>query len=159
MQISDLFDSFNESAFRLEGLSEYSVPEEAAVFHEFRTTGSIDPTFNSDWTDLVAKNTAAGKTMSRLRLLSKKLTDYERFELITYRTNVAAGEDIRFSSIEHSGFENDFWVFDLTWIAVMKYDRDGAWRGADVRRVNADDTKTIRNWLEVFSSASSVPPR
>lgn len=156
MQIQDLFSNFEHSAFRLEGLPEYRVADEADALEVFRRTQSPPPGFNADWGDLVQKNISAGKTMSRLRLFSDPLTDYEKFEIRGYEAGLAAGESIRVASRKVLPYEFDFWAFDDKWIARMDYGSNGEWFGADVSEMTDIDRELVNQWLRVYESASLI---
>ena len=156
MNLKALFDEFQTSAFRLERLPAYCVPQESEALAYFRTTGEIPSGFNTAWAETVRSATARGRTMCRLRLLSDPLSEYERFELQAYNASLEAGEDIRVGrSGDHPPFQ-DFWLFDKKWLALMNYDTDGAFQGADVREATAEELETLETWQRVFEAGPKV---
>lgn len=156
MTITQLFNDFKESAFRLETLPEYNVPDETLAREYFRANGTLPEGHNKEWLELISKNVSAGKTMKRLRLLTIPLTEYEQFEMAAYKGNIAAGEQIRFHKNKKLKPVQDFWAFDNTWIARMLYDDHGAWLGAEVSEMDEDDQRMVAAWVEIWESAQSI---
>ncbi|MGH2690786.1 MAG: DUF6879 family protein [Actinomycetota bacterium] len=133
-----LFSTFATSAFRLETLARYSVPEEADRLRLFME-GAPNPGPDEGqraWQSIVRRHAHAGRYMQRVHLIRGPLTDYLRFEIEWgYRDNAAAGEDIRIlhvgpDELPELGSE-DFWLFDDALAIRMRYDDDGHWTGAD----------------------------
>jgi hypothetical protein len=131
--------NFKHSAFRLETLPEYQVEQEAEWFAEWQRSGKV-PELNPEndsWCKLIHEACTAGRRMQRVRLVSTPLTDYERFELATFRDSVAAGEEIRvchretWKRLEIETDENpgDFWVFDEQTTVMLNYDAEGRFQG------------------------------
>lgn len=136
-QFDAAFDSFAESAFRLQAQPQYLVPDEDEEFRLFRE-GRPLPEWSvqtSPWLRRVAESTAAGKRWQRVQLIDDEpLNDYLRFELDSYdRGNIDAGEDIRVAqrnaAPQLARARRDFWLFDevLPGAAVVfiDYDADG----------------------------------
>ncbi len=159
MNLSDLFEVFEQSAFRLESLAAYKVDEETDAFREFRDSGVIRPGFNHEWATMVADAVAAGKTMKRLRLLSSPLSEYEQFEVAAYEAGLAAGEHIRVADRSEFQPVKDFWLFDERWIAEMNYTDEGAFLGADVREVADQDVDDLEAWRVAFENAPELRQR
>ena len=94
----------------------------------------------SPWLRNIAETTAAGKHWSRTRVVGHPLTEYERFELATYRESAEAGETIRIADRRAdpslTGLTRDFWLYDAEtrhpFAAVMEYDDAGHYTGAQV---------------------------
>ena len=139
-----VFDSFRESAFRLETLPVYLDDSETEEFAFFlagkplpERSARTDP-----WLRRVADSTAAGKRWSRVHVVRHPLTDYLRFELLGYEGNVASGEDVRVASRDvHpvlDGLQQDFWLFDgdsgRPFALLMGYDSSGRLR--DVKQTS-----------------------
>jgi hypothetical protein len=156
MQISDLFDQFEISAFRLEALPRYKVDDEVDALAQFESTGTLPAGHNNDWAELIRGNLAVGKTMKRLRLFEVPLNSYEAFERAVYEINVEAGEEIHAANRADFQLDRDFWCFDNRWIAKMVYDSDGAWHGADVSEVTPEDREMVDRWLTVFEQAPDL---
>lgn len=124
-------ENFKESAFRLESLPAYSVPEEADMLAHFRRTGVAVLDDNHPWPPMVRTATQAGKRMQRVRVVSTPLSEYERFELALYPHSVACGEDIRILEDARFTFRSDFWLLDDEACFVMHYDETGAFLGVE----------------------------
>lgn len=156
MTITQLFSDFKESAFRLETLPEYNVPDETEAREYFHANGALPEGHNEEWLKLINKNVSAGKTMKRLRLLTIPFTEYEQFEMAAYKGNIAAGEQIRFLKNKKLKPVQDFWAFDNTWIARMLYDDCGAWLGAEVSVMDEHEQKMVAAWIETWESAKPI---
>lgn len=155
MDIDDLFETFHE-AFRLECLPEYRVDSEATAIAEFVATGSIPKNLNEDWIELIKTSVEHSKSIKRLRLISKELTDYEKFELAAYRLNVEAGEEIRFAYRDDFKVPQDFWIFDMTWIAYLEYDQDGRFLGISTKLATSEEVEMAAFWKAVFDKSPSL---
>ena len=123
--------NFQASAFRLETRPVYSVPQEAAMLAAFKRDGSLPDMNEHPWVKRVREHCGAGKLMERVRVVSRPMTDYERFELSLYPHSHAAGEDIRICDGGHLG-EQDFWLFDNHTAVLLHYDAAGSFQGFDV---------------------------
>jgi hypothetical protein len=156
MDITTLFKTFKKSAFRLEGLPQYSVPEEDEPYTHFLSSGEFNRNFNSSWTEVISSAKKRGASMKRLRLISQPLTNYETFEVQAYQENIKAGEEIRVMDRDDWPWTGDFWFFDNTWIARMHYDVDGAFVGVDVKEADDDDKADFEYWFDIFESAPEL---
>lgn len=73
----------------------------------------------------------------RVRVVGRPVTDYTRYEFAVYPQNVAAGERIRVverSSVpgaDTAWVNDDFWLFDDETVALVRYDEQGCFLGAD----------------------------
>jgi hypothetical protein len=134
--LARLFSSFSHSAFRLETLPAYLIEGEAESLALWRA-GEPEPAWRKDreWLALVRHNIGAGKSMQRVRVVRRPLSDYVRFELDWgYPANVKAGEDIRILELGPAdelpyvpepdrGY--DFWCFDGLTVVRLEYDGAG----------------------------------
>lgn len=156
MDPNNPFETFQRSAFRLEGLRQYIVPEEESSLQYFRETGLAEG-MGSEWAKLVSENVKSGKKMERLRLFSEKLTDYERYELQAYN-GPRAGEQIRtaLKSNYIEQYKYDFWFFDEEWIAQVNYDKNGTFINFDVRRATSEELESYQYWYSIFESAKPL---
>jgi hypothetical protein len=136
------FEAFKMSAFRLETLSTYAVPDGDERLRAFRL-GLPRPERSprtSPWLRRIADTTAAGKSWHRVRVLSRPLSEHECCQLIGYRESAEAGEVIRIADRlahrELAVLARDFWLFDAgtakPLAALMNYDHAGVYRGAAV---------------------------
>ncbi|MGH8932898.1 MAG: DUF6879 family protein [Egibacteraceae bacterium] len=127
--VSLMLEVFSSSAFRIETLDWYSVPEEAQALERFRTTGQARDPYVDEWFRLVCGHIAAGRTMRRVHLLRLPLSDYLRWELTVQQGSVEQGEDIRVVDLdlhpELADIDEDFWLFDDRVPVRMAYDSQG----------------------------------
>jgi hypothetical protein len=133
------FDSlFRRSAFRLEQLDRYVAANEAEPFRRFLAGEPQDPSWRGPWKEFVRAALRDGKQMARVHVVREPLSDYLEFELTcSYPANVNAGEDVRVlrrTIWPHlRGLpDHDYWLFDNAVAAVMIYDEDGNFLGADM---------------------------
>ncbi|MFD4305214.1 DUF6879 family protein [Streptomyces albidoflavus] len=135
--LGDLFDSFQQEAFRLETLDDYSRSGNVDAYHAYLAGEPQPAGYNADWVDEVRSHTENGKRIHRVHILSRPLTEYLRFELgWGYRKNMTGGEE--FFILDVTNRPNplpgvpDFWCFDSESVAVMRYDDTGRYLGSDV---------------------------
>jgi hypothetical protein len=136
-----LFETFERSAFRLEARDTYKVPDEDERLAAF-LLGRELPTRTAgedDWLGLLSRATAAGRKIVRVRIVTKPLTDYTRFELAVYPENIRAGEEIRVAEREtlpqgRDSWDEDFWLFDGDTVVVLQYETDGRFLGVEEGR-------------------------
>ncbi len=122
---------FKHSAFRLETLPEYHVPQEAELLAAFKRGQPIEVPHSHPWLVTVRQHCGAAKTMQRVRIVSSPLSDYERFELALYRLSNRAGEEIRISNAAEIRSFGDWWLFDGEAVIVLKYDATGRFLGTE----------------------------
>jgi hypothetical protein len=121
-------EHFKRSAFRLETLPEYSVPQEAEMLAAFKRGEPVNLPDDHPWLVRVRQHVLSGKVLRRVRVVSYPLTDYLRMEMAWYPKSVAAGEDIRITERRLTG---DFWLFDDEAAIVMHYDQAGRFIGVE----------------------------
>ena len=136
------FEVFKVSAFRLETLGTYAVPDEDERLRAFRRglpragrAVRADP-----WLRRVTGTTAAGKSWHRIRVLGRPLTEDECAQLTGYREAAGAGEVIRIADRslhpELAVLARDFWLFDAAtakpFAALLSHDHAGAYLGAEM---------------------------
>ena len=137
-QFGAVFGSlFRRSAFRLEVLDRYAVPDEAEPFRRFLAGEPQDPAWREPYKQFVRGELRDGKQMARVHAVREPLSDYLEFELTCgYPANVAAGEDVRvlrLASWPHLRLpDHDYWLFNDRVAAVMIYGEAGDFLGADV---------------------------
>lgn len=115
-----LFDGFTDSAFRLEVLPTYAVggaeAERIAAHREGRPRPERSVR-TSPWLARIACTTARdGRTWMRLRVVDDPLTDYQHYQLESYRESQAAGEQVRLvrrDALPPDADVVDFWLFDM----------------------------------------------
>jgi hypothetical protein len=134
MELADLLqliDTSTQSAFRLETLRQYLVPQEAEEFADWRR-GNRKPLATpseSEWLARLRESTNRGYRWYRARVLDYPLSEYSEYELYHYQANRAAGEDIyvadRASNPDLRDLREDFWLIDDTVVVRMVYDQEG----------------------------------
>ncbi|WP_175408602.1 DUF6879 family protein [Streptomyces sp. TRM64462] len=147
-----LFETFEQTAFRLETLAVYAVEEEREEIARFLAGEDMGP----EWDDnpWVRSMTDKGKRVSRVHVLRSPLTDYLRYELSAYPGNVKAGESIGIIDLaeqEVTGLPNhDFWLFDDRDVYRMHYTPDGEFAGAEL--LPADRLAEYQNYRDLALS-------
>lgn len=158
-----LFDAFRHTVARLETLPAYDVGgQEAVRLHAFRAgfprpvrSVSTDP-----WLARIAITTVtAGKRWTRVRVVDDPLTDYERYQLASYRESQAVGEEVLLARRSGAIAGPDFWLFDENepdaHAVVMRYSEQGQWLGADLV-TDANEVRELAERLHTVA-AGSVP--
>lgn len=142
-EYNQLFDSFRETAFRLETLQRYDVDEESERIRAFRK-GAPRPEQSvrtSEWLARMAVTTVRdGKRWHRVHVVEHPLSEYLRYELIGYAESAVCGEEIRIADREADPglveLDQDFWLFDAEMdeavVALMDYGPQGEFLGAEV---------------------------
>jgi hypothetical protein len=154
-ELGELFNTFTASAFRLETLPEYRVPQDVESLQQFRA-GQPPPDSRRDrpWLTTVRNANARGARMQRVRMVQTPLTEYQRFQFTWgYVENSDAGEDI--AILDHQPPEllhEDYWLFDDALVVRLDYDDDGRF----LRPVVVDDAEPYRRCRDV-ALASAVP--
>jgi hypothetical protein len=125
--------NFTRSAFRLETLAEYQVPQEAEMLSAFKRGEPIRMRDDHPWLLMVKRHCGAAKSMQRVRIVGNPPSEYERFELALYPYSSAAGEEVHVLDKRHA-LDEDFWLFDDQVVYVLRYDATGRFLGADAAR-------------------------
>jgi hypothetical protein len=107
-----------ESAFRLETLPQYLVPQEAEMFADWKAGRPI-PVRTPENNELIARlqrDAARGFRRYRVHILDQPLTAYLRFELYLYFDSVAVGSEVyvvdRDAHPDLATPHEDFWLYD-----------------------------------------------
>jgi uncharacterized protein DUF6879 len=139
------FRTFERTAFRLETLDRYAVPIEEEPVRRFLAGEPVDLNWLAPYLTLVQQATAAGKRFQRVRVVSEPLTDndYLRYEFAYYPHTIAAGEEIRILPRAQAEAlelpDHDFWLFDSSLVALMRFDREGHLHGVEL----TDDLQVV----------------
>ncbi|WP_330259184.1 hypothetical protein OG586_18160 [Streptomyces murinus] len=135
--LGDLFDAFENEAFRLETLDDYSKSGNVDAYRAFQAGKPQPDDYNANWVQEVRSHTEKGKRIYRVHVLTRPLTEYLRYELgWGYRKNMSGGEE--FFILDTTDSSNpledvpDFWFFDSKFVAVMNYDGAGKFAGSKV---------------------------
>ncbi|MEU6733173.1 DUF6879 family protein [Streptomyces physcomitrii] len=124
------FRDFRRSAFRLEVHQTYTMPAETPTVRAFLAGEPKPRQFNSPWHRTIQDHAAAGRTMTRAKIVVRPLTPYNRY-LFDWCIpgNVAAGEDYRIVDLTDRpdpGLpRQDFWLFDEETVVHLNYRDDG----------------------------------
>lgn len=119
------------SAFRLETLPQYLVPQEDEEFVAWQAGRPLPPSTpeTSPWLRRIQETTANGYRWYRVHILDTPLSAYSRFEIAGYVDNQAAGEEIflvnRDVHADLAALTEDFWLVDDEIAVSMIYDEDG----------------------------------
>jgi hypothetical protein len=117
MTLTELFETFRQSAFRLETLQYYVLAEDEPRRQAFREGRPLPPRAGkAESMRMVRDAVAGGKQVHRVHVVDLPLSDYIRYELAVYPENIAAGEDVRITRRAADpglqGLDTDFWLFD-----------------------------------------------
>lgn len=120
-----------QSAFRLETLPQYLVPQEAERFAMWNAGKPIQPRTpeNSEQLARLQRDAARGFRRYRVHILDQPLTGYLRFELYLYLDSAAVGSEIyvvdRDDHPDLADLREDFWLYDDEIAVRMIYDDEG----------------------------------
>ncbi|MEU0740910.1 DUF6879 family protein [Streptomyces sp. NPDC006134] len=151
------FDAMQRAAWRLETLPVCRVPQEEETIAEFLAGGPVTREATQPWFDRVQAYVADGRSVGRVHVVTRPLSDYLRFEFAYYRHNVEAGEDVRILDV--TGRPNplerapDFWMFDRSRVVLMHYEADGTQIS---RELHDGDPEPFREYQRIALS-ESVP--
>ncbi|MFH8614845.1 DUF6879 family protein [Streptomyces sp. NPDC017979] len=121
---------FKRSAFRLEVHQTYTMPTEADTVRDFLSGAARPDGFNAAWHRTIREHAAAGRTMTRAKVVRQPLTPYSRY-LFEWCIpgNVEGGEDyqlVDLTDLENPGLpDQDFWLFDESTVVHLNYRADG----------------------------------
>lgn len=155
-QWATFFDSFEREAFRLETLPAYSVKGEEEEYRSFQSSGELLLTEDDHWLAKVRGYRDSGRSVRRVHIVSRPLSDYLRYEFAAYRYSVEAGEDVRILDLtdrEDPGLpDQDFWMFDDSQVVAMNYQSDGTQTGRDL--LETPELGQFRRWKNLALSLS-----
>lgn len=129
----DLFRTFSRTAFHLELKDSYHVSQEAGPFGLFLAGKPDDFSWHQPWLQLVRAATQAGKSVTRVRVVTVPHSGYVRWGLTVAPLNIEAGEDIRWLPRQlTSGIDfpsDDYWLFDDNRVVFTVFEDDGRFAG------------------------------
>jgi hypothetical protein len=137
-EFNRLFETFECSAFRLEGRDRYYAPDEQERLKRFLAGDGYDveSRLAAPWWQMIREATSNGKRVERVRVVTEPHGDYTRYALAGARVNIDGGEDIRYmprhQAIELGVPEHDYWLFDERLVAWMHFDEQDAFLGAEL---------------------------
>lgn len=153
------FDSFERSAWRLELHPVYTMPQEQDAITRFRAGERLPASHRSGWMDRVAGYASTGRSIGRVHVVRRPLSEYLKFEFEWYyRHHVTVGEDVRILDVTDSPVaglpDHDFWMFDDKSIVKMLYRPDGTQIGRYL--IDQPDISEYIQYREI-ALAHSVP--
>jgi len=113
------------------------MPGEVDELRRFRAGEKPPCDYHYGWLDIMASARAAGRTVRRVRVVRRPLTDYISYEFEWgFVYNVAAGEDIRVLDLTDGPGpalpDHDFWLFDELTVVKLLYRQDGTQIGREL---------------------------
>jgi hypothetical protein len=128
-----LFRSFEHTAFRLETREEYRAPVEEEPLRQFIAGQQPDMARFTNWLTLIRAATAQGRRFRRVRVVSRPLTDYNRFGHFCASYPNEAGDDIRYlDRVDANGLpDHDYWLFDSRTLVRMHFGEDSTFLGGE----------------------------
>lgn len=129
-QFDLLFDEFTTSAVRLETLPAYNVggdEQQRLTAHRLGRPRPLRNVRTSPWLARIATGTILGnKQWKRVRVVDDPLTDYQGWQLHSYREAQAVGDEVLIARRADVGDVGpDFWLLDQSRVVVMRYHPDG----------------------------------
>lgn len=152
--LEQLFSSFDRTAFRCEGLSQYKVNDlgETILLEAYERGDQVRPEPTGEWGEWIAMLKAwkmEGKSVQRLRIIPSKPTVYVNCEIDwAFPVNEMAGEEILLISEDDvrrmlGQIPPDFWLFDSKNVAVLDYSPEGEWIGARVLNGKVEEYRRV----------------
>lgn len=144
--MSDPFDTFSRSAFRLETRQRYEVEGERELRRAVAEGRPLPVTDEfREWFAWEGECRSTGRRVYRCHLVDEPLTEYLRYQLAAYELQAVQGEEIwitpRRAAPELAALHEDFWAFDLdeSGAVALRMDYDDEDRFlAEVRVDDAD---------------------
>jgi hypothetical protein len=135
-EFSQLFRTFEHTAFRLETRDQYKSANETEALRQFVAGEPVDLAWFQNWLTMICEATAAGKHFRRVRVVSLPLTDYSRFGVFCAQFTNEAGEDIRYLECDRADAEclphHDYWLFDSRKLVRMHFDDEEDFLGGEI---------------------------
>ncbi|MEV6542304.1 DUF6879 family protein [Streptomyces sp. NPDC051665] len=123
-----LFEIFEHTAWRLETRRRYASDEGTETYAQFLAEGRVDWDMTSWYCETIRRQTSAGKSVARVRLVDAPATAGQRYLALNADRNAELGEDIRtLSRAEGDRLKlgaEDFWLFDSRLVARLNFSPD-----------------------------------
>jgi hypothetical protein len=135
------------------------MPKEAASVARFLRGESKPGGHNARWHERVRGFVESGRSIGRVRIVRRPLTDYQRYQFAWgIPGNIAAGENIRVLDVTQHNYGlplsgTDWWMFDESVIVHLNFRPDGTQIN---RELFADDITPYLEWKRI-ALAHSVP--
>lgn len=142
------WQTMRRSAFRMETLQTYAVPQEDPAWRAFNEGQPLPRRTpdNNPWLRRVAGMRSAGQRLWRVHVVDIPLSRYVQFELEGYQDNAAAGEEIYIAerNDDLADLTSDWWLFDDTRLVLMDYSLEGVFLGATDPPAGTDISEYVR---------------
>ena len=129
-----LLRDFKRTAFHLEMRDSYGLDSEEGPFQRFLRGEPDDYAWHAPWLEIVRAATAAGKEVTRARIVTVPHSAYTRWSLANAPLNIEAGEDIRWLPRQDAGNVDlpaqDFWLLDDERVIWTPFDAEGRYLGS-----------------------------
>lgn len=144
------FDTFERSAWRFEAQPTYAMPRESPDLNRWRAGQARPHAHNEAWHETVREIVTSGRSIGRVRVLRRPLTEYQRFQLDwVIPANTEAGEQVRVLDLTRLGLDlpsHDFWIFDDSVVVDLNFNPDGTLFNRDQRE--SPDLWQYREWRD-----------
>ena len=152
-----LFETFVRSAFRLELLDSYTVPEEAMEYRRFLDGEATPSTTEDDWAQFIKKSAGQNRVIQRVHIVPAPLTPYLKYEIEWgYVYSSVAGEEIYLAERKDVDPNvlglKDFWLFDRKVLVIMYYDDTGRFLHAE----REDALEKIKDYADIADSLLAI---
>ncbi|MFJ9560986.1 DUF6879 family protein [Streptomyces fuscichromogenes] len=121
-----LFEIFEHTAWRLETRRRYASDEAIEPYAQFLAEGRVDWDMTTWYCRTISAQTAAGKTVARVRVVDDPPTTGQRYLMVNAERNTELGENIRTLRREDADRlklgNEDFWIFDSRLVARINFD-------------------------------------
>jgi hypothetical protein len=120
-----LFENFEHTAWRLETRRRYASDESTETYAQYLAEGRVDWDMSTWYCRTISSQTAAGKTVARVRLVDDPATTGQRYLMANAERNTELGEDIR--TLRRADADrlrlgsDDFWIFDSRLVARLNF--------------------------------------
>jgi hypothetical protein len=133
-EFSQLFRTFEHTAFRLETRDVYKSANESRALDQFTAGEPVDMGWFQNWLTMIEEATAEGRHFSRVRVVTMPPTVYSRFGIFCSEYTNAAGEDIRYLRRDDASDlpDYDYWLFDSSKLVRMRFDDDENFLGGEL---------------------------
>lgn len=155
-----LFTGYQKSAYHLETKQVYRSEEEDADVAKFVAGEPFDPEILSWVLPKLRAQVAAGRTKTKIRVVTEPLTDYNRWALDFCAHLLPEGEDTRVIAVPEGEWpeglpRHDFWLFDDHDLWRMHYHPDDTFLGAELIEDEAAIAQHVE-WRDL-ALAKAVP--
>ncbi|MEV0906069.1 DUF6879 family protein [Streptomyces hokutonensis] len=153
------FDTYEREAWRFEAQPTYTMAREAENVARFLRGEAKPADHNVRWHERVHRYLASGRSIGRVRVVRRPLTEYQRYQFAWgIPGNIAAGEDIRILDVTEEDYGLplsgvDWWLFDEERIVFLNFRPDGTQIS---RETFTGDISPYLEWRRV-SLAHSIP--